>query len=177
MPGDSCHYLEVATSVGRGEGPVKHYVESFFRDYKEIRANQGILDDWATPLQAYVLAGAYRLVRVEPGRDLEETVAVAKGVSFLLSLLALPALYAFGSRRFNTEVGLGAMALLAVLPVHAIYAGFALRESLVALTSILAIWALTEVWSVPTLRAAWFWASAAGVCAGLAILARIRRSP
>ena len=33
VPGDSCHYLEVATSVLRGEGPVKHYVESFFRDY------------------------------------------------------------------------------------------------------------------------------------------------
>ena len=30
VPGDSCHYLEVATSVLRGEGPVKHYVESFF---------------------------------------------------------------------------------------------------------------------------------------------------
>ncbi|HMF36119.1 MAG TPA: hypothetical protein VKF17_05745, partial [Isosphaeraceae bacterium] len=29
VPGDSCHYLEVATSVYRGEGPVKHYVESF----------------------------------------------------------------------------------------------------------------------------------------------------
>ena len=38
------------------------------------------------------------------------------------------------------------MAALAVLPVHAIYAGFVLRESLVALTSILAVWALTEVW-------------------------------
>ena len=36
----------------------------------------------------------------------------------------------------------GAMAVLAVLPVHAIYAGFVLRESLVALTAILAIWTL-----------------------------------
>ena len=38
------------------------------------------------------------------------------------------------------------MAALAVLPVHAIYAGFVLRESLVALMSILAVWALTEIW-------------------------------
>ena len=47
VPGDSCHYLEVAKSVYRGEGPVKHYVESYFIDYPEIRQNKGILDDWA----------------------------------------------------------------------------------------------------------------------------------
>ena len=41
VPGDSCHYLEVATSVLRGEGPVKHYVESFFSDYPRIRAGPG----------------------------------------------------------------------------------------------------------------------------------------
>ena len=35
VPGDSCHYVEIASSIARGEGPVKHYVESFFRDYKE----------------------------------------------------------------------------------------------------------------------------------------------
>lgn len=35
VPGDSCHYLEVATSVARGEGPVKHYVESFFIDSRQ----------------------------------------------------------------------------------------------------------------------------------------------
>ncbi len=38
------------------------------------------------------------------------------------------------------------MAALAVLPVHAIYAGFILRESLVAVVSIVAVWMLTEVW-------------------------------
>ena len=37
VPGDSCHYLEIATSVLNGEGPVKHYVGSFFRDYSHIR--------------------------------------------------------------------------------------------------------------------------------------------
>ena len=172
VPGDSCHYLEVATSIYRGEGPVKHYVESYFRDYPAIRQNLGALDDWATPLYAYVLAVAYRLVGIEPGQNLEKTVGVAKGVSFLLSLLTLPALYAFGRRRFDRETGLGAMAVLAVLPVHAIYAGFGLRESLVALTSVVAVWTLTEAWSVETRRAAWLWAIAAGISAGLAVLAR-----
>ena len=66
-----------------------------------------------------------------PGESLEATVGVAKACSFVLNLLALPALYGFARRRFGREVGLGAMAVLAVLPVHAIYAGFVLRESLV----------------------------------------------
>jgi hypothetical protein len=171
VPGDSCHYLEVATSVYRGEGPVKHYVESFFADYPRIRQGRGVLDDWATPLWAYVLAGAYRITGIEPGRSLEETVCVAKGASFALNLLCLPALYGFGRRRFGPEAGLGAMAALAALPVHALYAGFALRESLVALTSILAVWWLTEVWHASG-AARWGWALAAGVTGGLAILAR-----
>ena len=50
----------------RGEGPVKHYVESFFTDYPTIREGRGVLDDWATPLDAYVLAGAFRLAGLEP---------------------------------------------------------------------------------------------------------------
>ena len=168
VPGDSCHYLEVAASIDRGEGPVKHYVESYFRDYPAIRQNAGVLDDWATPLYPYVLAMAYRLLGIEPGRSLEETVGVAKGVSFVLSLLALPVIYVFGRRRFDRETGLGAMAVLAILPVHAIYAGFGLRESLVALTSVVAVWTLTEVWSAETQRAAWLWAIAAGIAAGYA---------
>lgn len=172
VPGDSCHYLEVATSVYRGEGAVKHYVESFFRDYPAIRAGQGVLDDWATPLYAYVLAGTYRLIGVVPGREVDHSVTVAKMVSFLASVLGLPAIYGFGRRRYDRATGLGAMALLAVLPVHVIYAGFALRESLVALTSILGVWALTEVWSVRSNSAAWMWAIVAGALGGLAILSR-----
>jgi hypothetical protein len=172
VPGDSCHYIEVATSISNGEGPVKHYVESFFRDYPAIRQGRGVLDDWATPLYSYVLAGVWRACGVVPGRVLEETVGVAKGVSFLASLLAMPVLYVFARRRFDREVGLGAIAVLAALPVHAIYAGFALRESLVALLSVLAVWTLTEVWSARSLREAWAWAVVAGLCGGLAILGR-----
>ncbi|HEU5117392.1 MAG TPA: glycosyltransferase family 39 protein, partial [Isosphaeraceae bacterium] len=171
VPGDSCHYVEVARSVYRGEGAVKHYVESYFQTYPEIRRGEGILDDWATPLWAYVLAGAYRLCGVVPGEAMTSTFAVAKGTSFALNLLCLPALYGFARRRFDASVGLLAMALLAVLPVHAIYAGFALRESLVALTSLLAIWFLTEVGAATGARV-WVWAFAAGLWGGLAVLAR-----
>ncbi len=171
VPGDSCHYIEVATSVYRGEGAVKHYVESFFRDYPPIRRGEGVLDDWATPLWAYTLAFVYWLTGVVPGRFLESTFAVAKGTSFVLNLLCLPAIYAFGRRRYGPDVGLGAMALLAVLPVHAIYAGFSLRESQVALAAILAVWLATEIWNANG-AIAWCWAIAAGGCGGLAILAR-----
>ena len=45
------------------------------------------------------------------------------------------------------------MAALAILPVHAIYAGFVLRESLVALMSILAVWTLCEVFHAEPERA------------------------
>jgi hypothetical protein len=171
VPGDSCHYLEVATSVYRGEGPVKHYVESFFREYPAIQQGRGTLDDWATPLYPYVLAGAFRLCGVLPGDSLEATVSVAKGTSFVLSLLALPALYGFARRRFDRGVALGAMGVLAVLPVHALYAGFVLRESLVALTSLVAVWALSEVWNSQGWRA-WGWSLVGGIVGGLAILSR-----
>jgi len=171
VSGDSPHYVEVASSVLKGEGPVKHYVESFFIDYPAIRRGEGVLDDWATPLYAYALAGAYRVAGVVPGDSLEATVAVDKGLSFTLNLLGLPALYGFARRRFGPEVGLGAMALLAILPVHAIYAGFDLRESLVALTSILAVWSLTETWASRGAKA-WGWAVAAGLAGGAAVLAR-----
>jgi hypothetical protein len=171
VPGDECHYLEVATSVYRGEGPVKHYVESYFIDYRAIRAGKGALDDWATPLYAYVLAAAFRLARIEPGRSLEETVAVARWVSFVCNLLTLPALYGLARRRIGPDVALGATAALAILPVHAIYAGMALRESLVALAAVLAVWCLTEIWNTAAL-ARWGWACAAGIASGSAILAR-----
>ena len=144
VPGDSCHYLEVATSVLRGEGPVKHYVESFFRDYPRIREGQGVLDDWATPLDAYVRAIAFRIAGLGPESSVEARLAAAKACSFVINLLALPALYVFARRRYGCRVAIWAMAALAILPVHAIYAGFVLRESLVALTSILAVWTLTR---------------------------------
>ncbi len=171
VSGDSPHYVEVAASILRGEGPVKHYVESFFIDYPAIRQGKGVLDDWATPLYPYLLAGAYRLTGVVPGDSLEATVAVDKGLNFALNLLCLPALYGFARRRIGPDVALGAMALLAILPVHVIYAGLDLRESLVALTSILAVWFLTEVLAAKG-AAAWSWAILAGIAGGSAILAR-----
>ncbi len=173
VPGDSCHYLEVATSVLRGEGPVKHYVESFFSDYPRIREGRGVLDDWATPLDAYVRAFGFRIAGLGADSSLDARLAAGKACSFVLNLLALPALYVFARRRYGPQVALWAMAALAILPVHAIYAGFILRESLVALTSILAVWALTEVWDGnKSSRSSWAWAFLAGLCGGLAVLAR-----
>ena len=174
VPGDSCHYLEVSTSVLRGEGPVKHYVESFFRDYPPIRDGQGVLDDWATPLDAYVRATAFRIAGLGPERLAGRADRRRQGVQLHRQPAgpsrALPlcsaAVRSPGSRS-------GRMAALAVLPVHAIYAGFILRESLVALLSILAVWTLTEVWhAAPQSRSVWIWAVAAGLCGGLAVLAR-----
>jgi hypothetical protein len=171
VPGDSSHYLEVASSIARGEGPVKHYVESFFIDYPPIRQGKGVLDDWATPLYPYLLAGSYRMLGIVPGESLEATLAVAKGLSFLCNLLTIPALYFFARRWYGREVGLGVVALVAVLPVHALYAGFELRESLVGLTTVLAVGSLVEVWNGRG-RSRWAWAITAGLLGGAAILAR-----
>ena len=176
VPADSSHYVEVATSVYRGEGPVKHYVESFFIEYPAIREGRGTLDDWATPLYAYVLAGVYRLVGIVPGQSVERTFAVAKGASFVLNLLSLAALYGFACRAYGRRAGLVVIWILALLPVHAVYAGFALRESLVALTSILAIWLLVESWATTGRRAVAL-AVAAGLAGGLAVLARTTAVP
>ena len=173
VPGDSSHYLEVATSVMRGDGPVKHYVESFFTDYPRIREGRGVLDDWATPLDAYVRAATMQIAGIGPDALLDTKIALSKACSFSLNLLCLPALYGFARRRFGPTIGLLAMGVLAILPVHAIYAGFVLRESLVVLTSILAIWTLSEVWHADkNSRWTWTWAASAGIFGGLAILAR-----
>jgi Dolichyl-phosphate-mannose-protein mannosyltransferase len=174
VPGDSCHYLEVATSVLRGEGPVMHYVHSFFIDYHRIRLNEGVLSDWDTPLDAYVRAGVFRIAGLGPNSSIEDRLVAAKACSFILNLLALPALYVFARRRFGCRIAIWAMAVLAVLPVHAIYAGFVLRESLVALLSILAVWTLTEVWHCGHAgKKACAWAVAAGLFGGLAVLTRM----
>ena len=173
VPGDSSHYVEVATSVYRGAGPVKHYVESFFVDYTKHGFNTAgfVLDDWATPLWAYILAFCYRITGVVPGANLETTFAVAKSASFVVNLAALPVLYAFSRRAFDKSIALTSMALLAVLPVHALYAGFALRESAVALVSLLAVWGFWEMQRATT-KLGLGWAVLAGLFAGLAILAR-----
>ena len=157
----------------RGEGPVKHYVESFFRHYPLILVDKGVLDDWATPLDAYVRAGAFRIAGLGPESPIQARLFAAKACSFIINLLTLPALYVFARRRYGCRVAIWSMAAMAVLPVHAIYAGFVLRESLVALMSILAVWTLSEVLHAdPSRRAIWAWTVAAGVCAGLAVLSR-----
>src|SRR5262249_32448628 len=121
----------------------------------------------------YVRASAFLISGIKPGQSLETTVGVAKACSFVINLLTLPIFYAFARRRFGALVAIWSMAVLAVLPVHAIYAGFVLRESLVALSAILAVWPLSETWTAPPgSRSVWGWALLAGLFAGLAILAR-----
>jgi hypothetical protein len=170
VPGDSCHYVEIASSILRGEGPVKHYVDSFFRDYPAIRRNEGVLDDWATPLYSCLLAGAYHVLGIRPGESIEATFAVAKGLSFVLNLATLPVLYFFARRRFSAEIALQSMAVLAVLPVHALYAGLELRESLVVLITLLAVGSFVEMTAETRYRM--LWAIGSGLFTGLAILSR-----
>ena len=103
VPGDSCHYIEVATSVLRGEGPVKHYVGSFFKDYPHIRESRGGLDDWDTPLYSIWLRwrGWWVSLAISP---VLARLAVAKGCSFIFNVLCLPALYVFARWRFNPRL-------------------------------------------------------------------------
>ena len=56
-------------------------------------------------------------------------------------------MYILARRCYSPRIALWSIAALAILPVHAIYAGFVLRESLVAPTSILAVWTLCEVFN------------------------------
>src|SRR5262249_12418913 len=72
---------------------------------------------------------------------------------------------------FGPGIGVASMLALAVLPVHALYAGFELRESLVVFLAVLTVWGLVELVSAGP-RLVYFWAIVLGVCGWLAILAR-----
>lgn len=174
VPGDSCHYIETANSVAMGLPSSKHYVESFFRDYPSIRQGKPVLDDWATPLYADLLGFLFRLTGagIGPEKDLAFTFGLAKGLSYFLNLITLPCLYFYVRRCISPRVALPAMALAAILPVHAIYAGFALRESLVALTSLLAVWLTMEMKLAERKSQKLAFAFLGGISVGLAILSR-----
>ncbi|MFM7128309.1 MAG: ArnT family glycosyltransferase, partial [bacterium] len=174
VPGDSCHYIETANSVAMGLPSSKHYVESFFRDYPAIRAGRPVLDDWATPLYADLLGIVFRLAGagIGPEKSLEFSFGLAKGLSFILNLMTLPCLYFYVRRCISKTAALPTMALAAILPVHAIYAGFELRESLVGLTSVVAVWLVHEMLLAGSARKRLLIAIPAGICAGLAILSR-----
>ncbi|RLT14746.1 MAG: hypothetical protein DWI24_02450 [Planctomycetota bacterium] len=174
IPGDSSHYIETANSVSMGLPSSKHYVESFFRDYPPIRAGRPVLDDWATPLYADTLGLLYRYTGygIGPGKDLTITFGMAKGLSFLFNLWTLPCLYLFTRRCVNASAALPATALAAILPVHAIYAGMELRESLVGLTSLVAVWLAHEFLLAQKMQWKIAFAILAGLAGGLAILSR-----
>lgn len=174
VPGDSSHYIETANSVAMGLPSSKHYVESFFRDYPPIRAGKPVLDDWATPLYADILGIVFRLTGagIGPGKDLAYSFGLAKALSFIFNLFTLPCLYLFVRRCISQSAALPTMALAAILPVHAIYAGFEIRESLVGLTSVLAVWTAYELILARNTKQRIFIAILAGVCSGLAVLSR-----
>lgn len=174
VPGDSSHYVETGNSVAMGLPSSKHYVESFFRDYPPIRAGQPVLDDWATPLYADTLGIAFRIFGAGIGPEIapEFTFGVAKAVSFSFNLITLPCLYFWVRRRIDPQSALPAVALAAVLPVHAIYAGFELRESLVGLTTVLAVWFTHELIEAGSGRKRIAFALAGGLACGAAILSR-----
>ena len=94
----------------RGEGPVKHYVESFFGDYPRIREGRGVLDDWATPLDAYVRAAAFRIAGVRARQPAGAAVRRRQGVQLRPQPAGTPGLYVFARRRFGPRVALWAMA-------------------------------------------------------------------
>lgn len=172
VPGDSCHYLETGRSVAQGLGPVKHYVESYFRDYPAIRQGKGVLDDWATPLWAYLLGGLFRVTGVTAGTGVEELAARARGLSLAFNLGCLPLLYILAKRVHGERVAWGATAVLALLPVHAIYGAFELRESVAGFTAVLAVMLTRESWWARGGRGMWGYAVLGGMAMGLAILAR-----
>jgi hypothetical protein len=174
VPGDSSHYVETGNSVAMGLPSSKHYVESFFRDYPPIRVGKPVLDDWATPLYADALGLAFRLTGagIGTGSDLQFTFGVAKCVSFAFNLLTLPCLYFWVRRRVSASAALPTLALAAVLPVHAIYAGFELRESLVGLTTVLAVWLTHELIESRNSKMRLVFALLGGMATGAAILSR-----
>src|SRR5262249_39322450 len=82
----------------------------------------------------------------------------------------LPVLYFFARRRYGPEVALRSLAVLAVLPVHAVYAALELRESCAALTTLLAVGCFSEMMGEH--KARFKWALASGLFTGLSILSR-----
>ena len=174
IPGDSSHYIETSNSVAIGLPSSKHYVESFFRDYPPIRAGKPVLDDWATPLFADCLGLIYRITGsgIGPGKDLAITFGLAKGLSFIFNVLTLPCLYLFTRRCVHAPAALPVTALGAILPVHVIYAGMELRESLVGLTSVIAVWLAHEFLMAKQMKWKLGLAILAGLAGGFAILSR-----
>ncbi len=81
VPGDSCHYLEVATSVLRGEGPVMHYVHSFFIDYPHPRG-------WEYPQRLGHAAGRLCAARAPSGSPAWARTAASRAASWWRRLAA-----------------------------------------------------------------------------------------
>lgn len=134
-------------------------------------------------LYYYVTAAAYALMSavvsalgLAPGAQsltdlfvLDERwlIWTARAVSVAAAALTMAALYAFGRALWDRTAGLLAAALLAVLPLHAVYSEAVRVDSLFVLLFVVAFWRIALLLDRPD-RAA---ADTAAVCTGLAIAA------
>lgn len=91
----------------------------------------------------------------------------ARAVSVAAGALTMWALYAFGRSLWDRTAGLLAAALLAVLPLHAVYSEAVRVDSLFVLTFVVAFWRIVVLLERPG-RAS---ADTAAVCTGLAVAA------
>jgi hypothetical protein len=91
----------------------------------------------------------------------------ARAVSVAAAALTMWALYAFGRTLWDRTAGLLAAALLAVLPLHAVYSEAVRVDSLFVLAFVVAFWRIAVLLERPD-RAG---ADTAAVCTGLAVAA------
>lgn len=100
-------------------------------------------------------------------RDERYLVLTARAVSLLAGVAAMAALWALGRRLWNGLSGLAAAALLAVLPLHAIYTQAVRVDSLFLAVFLLALLAMVRALQTATRRDA----DLAAVLTGLALAA------
>ena len=174
VPGDSCHYLEVATSVLRGEGPVKHYVGSFFTGLSATSARAGAGSTTgtrrSTPTSGVRVAARRSALAIHPSKP--ESPSRRHAASFSTSSACRRSTCSPGGDLTPASGALGAWPCWRCSRCMRSTPGFVLRESLVVLTSILAVWTLTEVWHARRGRRRPGPGPVAGLCGGLAVMAR-----
>ncbi len=81
-----------------------HYVHSFFRDYPRIRLERGCPQRLGHTARRLRARGGLSDRGPGPESSLEARIVAAKACSFVLNLLALPALYVFARRRYGCRV-------------------------------------------------------------------------
>lgn len=148
---DSIVYMRLAESIREG----KLYAEHFWN----VSQIDGRL--FLPPLYPVIVAGVSFVIR--------NMVWAAMAVSLACNVLSLLLVYAIGKELFGHRVGLWAMGLMALFPIHISYALFILTESLFLLLFLSACYCLLRMLRSPDgLK----WGVAAGIVSGLAFLTR-----